>query len=315
MLHLVSHPLRTVRPQGRCGGRVVHRSSRGGEAGRPAFLASSPCRDDPPPSRSRRGPWPGCGRARGPTCPRPLDLDGAGRRSRPRARGGGSVGRESSGADLDDPGHRGGRHTRVPHPRAWVRLPAAFVGARWQPAGRRWSGSSSSRSWPPRCSGCGWRGPSPPVRARSSPPVVGRGPVRPGSPPGPSRSGPSRCRVRRPWRRPAPTPGGGGTPPSTTGVPTASGVVVHVVGQVRTPGLRRLPPGSRVADAVDAAGGATAKADLGRVNLARVLVDGEQVRVPAPGDPVDPVSGTGAGGAAEGQRRHGRCVGGVRRSR
>ena len=45
------------------------------------------------------------------------------------------VGGDSAGAvsvdGLDDAG--GGRHVRVPHPRAWVRLPAAFVGARWQP--------------------------------------------------------------------------------------------------------------------------------------------------------------------------------------
>ena len=53
-----------------------------------------------------------------------------------------------------------------------------------------------------------------------------------------------------------------------------------------------------------AAGGATPKADLARVNLARVLVDGEQVRVPAPGDPDPPVGGvggsSGGGGAAPG---------------
>ena len=68
-----------------------------------------------------------------------------------------------------------------------------------------------------------------------------------------------------------------------------------------------------MADAVEAAGGATAKADLSALNLARVLVDGEQVRVPALGDPVDPGrrhralaapvagaggAGSGAGGAA-----------------
>jgi competence protein ComEA len=83
-------------------------------------------------------------------------------------------------------------------------------------------------------------------------------------------------------------------------------VVVHVVGRVRHPGVRQLPAGSRVADAVKAAGGATGKADLSALNLARVVVDGEQVRVPAVGDPVVPGSlpgagsagGAGAGGAA-----------------
>ena len=53
-------------------------------------------------------------------------------------------------------------------------------------------------------------------------------------------------------------------------------------------------------EAVEAAGGATKAADLSRVNLARVLVDGEQVRVPAPGDPVDPSTASGAGSSAGG---------------
>ena len=74
-------------------------------------------------------------------------------------------------------------------------------------------------------------------------------------------------------------------------------LVVHVVGQVRRPGVQRLPVGSRVADAVDAAGGASAGADLSAVNLARLLVDGEQVRVPKPGDVVAE-AGRGAGGSS-----------------
>ncbi|MCS7007510.1 MAG: ComEA family DNA-binding protein [Gaiellaceae bacterium] len=57
-------------------------------------------------------------------------------------------------------------------------------------------------------------------------------------------------------------------------------VVVHVVGAVRSPGLLRLPEGSRVVDAVERAGGATRKADLAGVNLAAPLVDGTQVVVP-----------------------------------
>jgi competence protein ComEA len=62
-------------------------------------------------------------------------------------------------------------------------------------------------------------------------------------------------------------------------------VAVHVAGRVRRPGLVRLPAGSRVQDAIAAAGGATSGADLDAVNLARKLTDGEQVRVPGPGDP------------------------------
>jgi competence protein ComEA len=63
--------------------------------------------------------------------------------------------------------------------------------------------------------------------------------------------------------------------------PTASTglVVVAVTGRVRHPGLVRLPAGSRVADAIDAAGGALPDTDLSLVNLARKLVDGELVAV------------------------------------
>ncbi len=58
-------------------------------------------------------------------------------------------------------------------------------------------------------------------------------------------------------------------------------LVVHVVGAVRDPGLYRLRDGSRVADAVRRAGGASARAYLGGINLAAPLVDGAQVLVPA----------------------------------
>ena len=56
---------------------------------------------------------------------------------------------------------------------------------------------------------------------------------------------------------------------------------MHVVGAVRHPGVYRLPAGSRTRDAVRRAGGAGRRADLGSVNLATRLADGEQVRVPA----------------------------------
>ncbi|MFJ2584332.1 MULTISPECIES: ComEA family DNA-binding protein [unclassified Streptomyces] len=68
-------------------------------------------------------------------------------------------------------------------------------------------------------------------------------------------------------------------------------------GKVRRPGIRQLPSGSRVADALRAAGGVRAGADLTGLNRARVLMDGEQIVVGAP-------SGTstegGAGGVALG---------------
>jgi competence protein ComEA len=60
--------------------------------------------------------------------------------------------------------------------------------------------------------------------------------------------------------------------------PTA--LVVHVVGAVHRPGLYRLREGSRIADAVRRAGGATKRADLSLVNLAAPVADGVQVVVP-----------------------------------
>jgi competence protein ComEA len=60
-------------------------------------------------------------------------------------------------------------------------------------------------------------------------------------------------------------------------------LVVDVAGEVRRPGLVHLPAGARVADALTAAGGVTAKADGALVNLAAPLADGEQVVVPARG--------------------------------
>jgi competence protein ComEA len=66
-------------------------------------------------------------------------------------------------------------------------------------------------------------------------------------------------------------------------------LVVHVVGAVRRPGLYRLRDGSRIADAVARAGGATRRADVSLVNLAAPLADGAQVVVPrraaVPGSP------------------------------
>jgi competence protein ComEA len=75
-------------------------------------------------------------------------------------------------------------------------------------------------------------------------------------------------------------------------------VLVHVVGAVREPGLYRLKDGSRVADAVARAGGATPKADLALVNLAAPVADGTQVVVPARPPPSGAAAPAGGSGPA-----------------
>lgn len=95
-----------------------------------------------------------------------------------------------------------------------------------------------------------------------------------------------------------PQPSAVALPPSSA--PTAQ-IVVHVIGYVRRPGVVRLPPGSRVVDALDAVGGVTRRRAADSVNLARPLVDGEQLVVadhgPAPGSVVaTSASGGGAPG-------------------
>lgn len=81
---------------------------------------------------------------------------------------------------------------------------------------------------------------------------------------------------------------------------TDPSVHVHVAGAVSAPGLYRLPAGSRVADAVTAAGGFVDAADPDRLNLAEVLADGSQVVVPEVGEETatGPGGSTGPGGAA-----------------
>lgn len=82
----------------------------------------------------------------------------------------------------------------------------------------------------------------------------------------------------------------------------AGSVYVHVLGEVAHPGLFVLDEGARVAEALAAAGGTLPSAELGAVNLARLLVDGEQIKVPAvgaaPAGPAGPAAGGGGSGAA-----------------
>jgi len=82
-------------------------------------------------------------------------------------------------------------------------------------------------------------------------------------------------------------------------------VTVHVAGAVREPGVYRLRGGQRVDDAVQRAGGATAKADLSAVNLAAPLEDGRQILVPVrvqAGAPPAPGTAPGAAGAGAGAK-------------
>lgn len=83
---------------------------------------------------------------------------------------------------------------------------------------------------------------------------------------------------------------------------TASGppVVVHVTGAVGRPGVLELPAGSRLHEAISAAGGSTPAADLDRLNLAAVLEDGQKIVVPERGSPEAAATNpAGAGGASD----------------
>ena len=84
-------------------------------------------------------------------------------------------------------------------------------------------------------------------------------------------------------------------------------ILVHVLGAVARPGLVELSQGARVIDAVAAAGGFTAEADPAAVNLARPVVDGEQLAVLAVGQAPPQVPGSGGGGAT-GPRPTARCT-------
>ncbi|ADG97484.1 Soluble ligand binding domain protein [Segniliparus rotundus DSM 44985] len=75
----------------------------------------------------------------------------------------------------------------------------------------------------------------------------------------------------------------------TTAAAQAREIVVSVVGAVRQPGLARLAPGARVADAVEAAGGLNPDAEAAELNFAQRLQDGDQVVVGAAVTSVTPV--------------------------
>ena len=96
---------------------------------------------------------------------------------------------------------------------------------------------------------------------------------------------------------PDPADDGSTAPPGDEATAAPERIEVHVAGAVASPGVVQLPAGSRLHEAIKAAGGATDAAEPDRLNLAAVLEDGQKVLVPARGDP-EPVGPPGGGGAA-----------------
>src|SRR5262245_60598679 len=82
-----------------------------------------------------------------------------------------------------------------------------------------------------------------------------------------------------------------GDPGTTAGPSAAATILVDVAGKVRHPGVVELAAGSRVIDAIEAAGGVRAGTDLTTLNLAKLVMDGEQILVGVPG-----AGGVAAGG-------------------
>ncbi|XAS69339.1 helix-hairpin-helix domain-containing protein [Micrococcaceae bacterium Sec5.7] len=82
--------------------------------------------------------------------------------------------------------------------------------------------------------------------------------------------------------------------------PDAANIVVHMTGAVKKAGVVELPKGSRIHQAITAAGGSTATADLNRLNLAAVIEDGQKIHVPQQGEVLPAGEGSDGGGAAEG---------------
>lgn len=103
---------------------------------------------------------------------------------------------------------------------------------------------------------------------------------------------------------PSPAAGvdGSAADPDAVVPPSEAAVIVHVLGAVARPGIVEVNVGDRVIDAIAAAGGTTDAADVARINLARELVDGEQLYVPAVGEepPAGAGPGNGPGGAGAG---------------
>lgn len=96
-------------------------------------------------------------------------------------------------------------------------------------------------------------------------------------------------------------PHGAGPPVLPSESPPPGTVIIHVAGSVAVPGVVQLPAGSRVHEAVAAAGGGTPTADLNRLNLAAVLTDGQKLYVPQVGEEIPAGSSGSAGAGGEGE--------------
>lgn len=83
---------------------------------------------------------------------------------------------------------------------------------------------------------------------------------------------------------------------ASAGPVSGAQIYVHILGEVTRPGLYELREGDRAVDAVAAAGGFTDAADQAQLNLARFLVDGEQIYVPVIGETPAAAEGTSVGG-------------------
>jgi len=73
---------------------------------------------------------------------------------------------------------------------------------------------------------------------------------------------------------------------------TPSPLVIYMTGEVKSPGVLQVPPGSRVQDVVTAAGGLMPEADLEQINLAAPVTDGQKIHIPRIGQPVVQTSKT-----------------------
>jgi competence protein ComEA len=76
-------------------------------------------------------------------------------------------------------------------------------------------------------------------------------------------------------------------------------IIVDVDGEVRRPGVVELADGDRVIDALEAAGGVLRRGDTGALNLAEVLLDGQQVVVPRRGDSTDATTDPASGASTD----------------